>query len=109
MAAATDVDVLDRRDADALTRAMTVLDDVGRARGARGLYVVVSDSGRSYLVNADSGACNCDDAFYRNPGGGCVHYRRVQYALGEREIPEWANRDRVDPQLGQQIDGGGQR
>ena len=107
--AATTVDVLDRRDADALTRSMAVLDDVGRAQGAPGLFVVVSDSGRSYLVNEENGACECDDSFYRDPEGGCIHYRRLQYATGEREIPDWVNHDRVDPQLGQYVHEEGQR
>lgn len=102
--AATPMQSLDRRDADALTRAMTVLDDVGRARGAPGLYVVVSDSGRSYLVDTDGGACTCDDSLYRNPDGGCIHYRRTMYATGRRDIPEWVNTSRVDPKLGEHVE-----
>lgn len=43
-----DVDDLDRR---ALTEYLTVLDDVGRARGAAELYLVVSRSGREYLAD----------------------------------------------------------
>jgi len=98
-------DVLDERDARALTRKMTVLEDVGRAKGAPGLYVVVSDSGRAYLVNAKSEACECDDAFYNLPDGGCMHYRRVKYAIGDYRIPTGVDRNRVDPQLGEHTHG----
>jgi len=97
-------DVLEERDARALTRCMAVLDDVGRARGASGLYLVVSDSGREYLVDADSQACECDDSFYRNPSGGCIHARRVAFATGARELPEWVQENRVDDRLGDHIE-----
>ena len=58
------------------------------------------------IVTAENGACECDDSFYRDPEGGCIHYRRLQYATGERDIPDWVNHDRVDPQLGQHVDRG---
>ena len=96
-------DDLDQRDVDALTSCMTVLEDVGRARGAPGLYVVVSDSGRSYLVDVEGGCCECDDSLYRHPEGGCKHYRRVLLATGRRAIPAWANRDAIDPHLGEHV------
>lgn len=105
MAATISADaVLDERDAMALTQYMTVLDDVGRARDADRLYTVVSQSGRTYLVDVDQRACECDDAFYRQPTGGCKHVRRVEFATGRREIPSWADRDRVDPALGEHVD-----
>ncbi len=94
---------LDRRDADALTRCMTVVDDVGWARDAPGLFLVVSDSGREYRVDFHEGTCECADHFFR--GARCVHLRRVAFATGERAIPAWTDRDRVDGQLGQHFDG----
>ena len=94
---------LDRRDTAALTEYMTVLDDVGRARHAPFLYSVTSQSGREYLVDVTTGACECDDAFYRQPDGGCKHLRRVQFATGRRDIPEWADRSRIDPDLGRHV------
>lgn len=33
--------------------------------------------------------------------------RRVEFATGAREIPAWADREAVDPQLGEHIDTGG--
>jgi len=91
---------LDRRDVAALTEYMTVLEDVGEARGAEGLYTVVAQSGHTYLVDVETGACECDDAFYRDPDGGCKHVRRCEFATGRRTIPAWVDRSRVDPQLG---------
>lgn len=88
---------LEPRDVRALTEYLTVLEDVGRAKGADGLYLVVSQSGSEYLVDARTGACECPDAEHRNPEGGCKHVRRVAYATGERPIPAI---DGVDEQLG---------
>ncbi len=99
------LEALDERDARALTQKMTVLEDLDRARGAPGLYVVVTESGRSYLVDVDGDVCECDDSLYR--GVECKHVRRAKFATGQRDIPSWANRDRVDPQLGEHVDGGG--
>ncbi len=95
---------VDRRDADALTRYMTVLDEHDeRVRGADDLYLVVSDSGRTYLVDARGGACECPDARYR--GVECIHRRRVAFATGERPIPAWIDLDRVDDRIGEHVEG----
>ena len=103
----TSADVLDRRDAAALTECMSVLDDIGWARDSPGLYLVVTESGACYRVDHQEGRCNCSDQFYRNPTGGCKHVRRVQYAIQEREIPDWVNQSRVDDQLGEHVQGDG--
>lgn len=103
-AVSSSADVLDERDVAALTEKMTVLEDIGPARGAEDLYVVVSESGASYLVDAREARCECADNFYRDVT--CKHIRRVAYALGERSIPEWVQRDRVDEQLGEHVTGG---
>ena len=100
---------LDQRDVAALTEKMTTLDDVDRARGAPGLFVVVSQSGRSYLVDVEGGCCTCDDSLYRHPDGGCKHYRRVEFATDAREIPEWVAESRVDPLLGEHVTDGSDR
>ena len=89
---------LSDRAVSALTEYMTTLDDVGRARDADGLYVVVSQSGREYLVDVETGACECDDAFYRDAT--CKHQHRAAFATGRRSVPAWVDRSRVDPQLG---------
>jgi len=96
------VDVLDSRDAAALTEKMMVLDDAPAVDGAPGMYLVVSGSGQSYRVDAREGRCECPDAFYRHRE--CKHLKRVAFATGEREIPDWADHDRVDPHLGTALD-----
>lgn len=97
-------EVLDELDARALTQYLTVLDDIDRVRGALDLYLVVSESGSEYLVDARSGACECPDHEYR--GRRCKHLRRVAFATGQEPIPAWVDRDDVDDQLGAHVDGG---
>ncbi len=97
------IEPLSDRDVRALTECMTALDDLGAVAGADGLYVVVSESGRSYTVDVSNGACTCDDAFYRSPAGGCKHVRRVEFATERREIPAWVDRSAVDDQLGRHV------
>jgi hypothetical protein len=91
---------IDSRTERALTQYLTVLADVGRAKGADGLYLVVSQSGSEYLVDTHTGACECPDHEYR--GVHCKHARRVAFATGERPVP--AGVDGVDPQLGEHTD-----
>jgi len=59
----------------ALTETMSVLSEIGRAKGADDLYLVVSESGREYLVDARDWSCECPDATHRNVR--CKHQRRV--------------------------------
>lgn len=94
---------LDERDVRALTEYLTVLDDLGRACGADGLYLVVSQSGGEYLVDARGGACECPDHEHR--GARCKHLRRVAFATGARPVPDGV--DGADPQLGLHVDGTG--
>jgi len=96
---------LNDRDIRALTEYLTVLEDIGRARGAADLYLVVSQSGSEYLVDARLDACECADAEYRDPEGSCKHVRRVAFATGEREIPAGIDRDELDTQLGEHVSG----
>jgi hypothetical protein len=94
MAAAIDEDVVadlkgfDQMDVRALTECMTVLPH------APGLFRVVSGSGATYTVDAREGSCSCPDARYRDRE--CKHQRRVEYELGEREIPDWVQGDQID-------------
>jgi hypothetical protein len=97
------IETLDNRDVRALTQYLTVLDDVGRARDAEDLYVVVSESGNEYLVDARAGTCECPDHRYRERQ--CKHLRRVAFATGEREIPAWVDRGAIDDQLGLHVHG----
>jgi hypothetical protein len=95
---------VDERDRRALTQYLTVLEDVGQVRGAPGLFLVVSESGASYVVDVRTGACQCPDAEYRAPDGGCKHYRRCAFATGVREIPDGIDEDAIDPDLGEHVD-----
>jgi hypothetical protein len=79
---------------------MTVLPDYGRAEDAEGLYVVVGEnSNGEYLVDVRTGACECKDSEYRNPEGGCKHYRRIEFATAQRAIPGYVDREAVDDNL----------
>jgi hypothetical protein len=100
---ASSLDV-EERDVRALTEYLTVLEDVGRVRDAEGLYLVVSQSGREYLVDAEQGVCECEDFRYRDVE--CKHVRRVAFATGKRAIPTRAAIELdVDPSLGEHVEG----
>jgi len=96
-------DGLDELDARALSQYLTVLDDVDRVRSAPDLFLVVSESGSEYLVDARGGACECPDHEYR--GRRCKHLRRVAFATSRESIPACVDSDDVDDQLGQHVDG----
>lgn len=96
---------LEPRDVRALTEYMTVLEDLGDARGADGLYVVVSQSGSEYLVDHAGGACECPDDTYGDDDHACKHRRRVAFATGAEAIPAWVDLEAVDDQLGAHVDG----
>ncbi|WP_247002153.1 hypothetical protein [Halosolutus gelatinilyticus] len=93
-------DELDRR---ALTQYMTVLEDVSRVRGCDGQYLVISQPGSEYLVDARLGVCECPD--YRFRSRECKHLKRGAYATGQREIPAIIDRDDLDEQLGEHCSG----
>lgn len=97
--AAAQVSELDDRSVAALTEVMTVLDDVGAVRNAPNLYLVVSSSGSSYLVDTRLGACDCPDDTHR-PDIVCKHRRRVAFVTGERPIPDCIEPAAVDDQFG---------
>jgi hypothetical protein len=95
-------DLPDRTEA-ALTEVMSVLDDIGLARGAPDLYLVVSSFGSTYLVDTRKGTCECPDDEYRDIT--CKHKRRVAFATGERPIPGWIQRAQLDDNFGGHVDG----
>ena len=83
----------------ALTEFLTVLEDGDvRARSAPNLYTVHSESGSTYLVDAELPACECADHEYRNRI--CKHIRRVMFATGRRGVPDFVDDAAVDEQLG---------
>jgi hypothetical protein len=89
---------LDDRDLRALEECLTVLDDLDRAAAHDDEYLVVSASGKEYLVNTTRGECECPDHEYRDVE--CKHLRRVAFATGERDVPETIN---ADPLLGEHV------
>jgi predicted nucleic acid-binding Zn finger protein len=105
---ADDVDPLDQRDADALTQVMTVLDDADAVddelplvRGVDDIFLVVHVD--EYVVDLRTQTCTCDDFFFRPSVEACKHIRRVEYAIGEREIPTWVDPSAIDDGLGDHV------
>lgn len=90
---ADDPEPVDDRDVRALTEYLFV------ERFAEGMFRVYSEDGSFQVVEPDLGACECEDMEYRDPDGGCKHIRRVEFWTGRRDLPEWANRDAMDPLL----------
>lgn len=93
--------ILDERDARALTEVMAVLPDIGRARNADDLYLVVSQT--EYLVDMREGSCECwDDRRPERPR--CKHRRRVEFVTGGRAIPSYIDESAIDDRIGQHVD-----
>lgn len=108
MAAAADADAnelptLDGRDAKALTESMDCYADDPETRDEQ---VAVYNDGERYIIDPLTGVCDCPDMLHRRPDGGCKHLRRWWFRTGERRLPEWADRDAIDPSLQKHIDGG---
>lgn len=89
------------RAAAALTACMTVLDDTPAVAHDSELFEVVSDSGKSYVVDLRAEACDCPDCLHR--GVTCKHLWRVRLATGRAVIPSWVDVEEIDDQLGQQV------
>ncbi|MXR51360.1 hypothetical protein GRX03_07055 [Halovenus sp. WSH3] len=70
----------------ALTEPMSVLPEMGRAKGAEDLYLVVSSSGKEYLVDARDWSCDCPDATHRDVR--CKHQRAVAIRTGRLDPDE---------------------
>jgi hypothetical protein len=78
------------------------LDVVGVVRDAADMYLVVSQSGREYIVDGREGHCSCAD--HERRGVACKHIRRVEILRGERLVPAGIRRDEIDDQLGRHVD-----
>jgi len=91
---------LEQRSVRALTEKMTTVPLGGD------VYSVTTESGSEYRVDARQGRCICPDARHNlDDDESCKHERRVGFATGDREIPQWVNTDAVDPQLGDHVEG----
>jgi len=99
-------DCIEKRTRRALEECMTVLPDHGRAEGAAGLFVVIGENcNGEYLVDTRTGSCECRDAKYRDPDGGCKHLRRCQIAQGDTPVPANAlSRIKIDSNFGVHVD-----
>jgi hypothetical protein len=96
-----DRDPLPDRAVRALTETMLVTDDVDIVRGADACYLVWSETGKSYFVDAREQVCQCPDHEYREAE--CKHIRRVNFATGREPMPAYLDADAVDPLLGRSV------
>jgi len=92
----SDCERLSDRDVRALTEHMDIYRDDPEASSEE---VAVYNKGSRYLVNPRARYCDCDDQHYRQPEGGCKHLRRLDFADGRRDIPQWVQTDALDDGL----------
>lgn len=100
-------DSIESRTKRALTEAMTVLPNHGRARGAENLFTVVGQHGNGeYLVNLNDGSCTCKDSQYNlDNETDCKHVRRVRVCIGDMPIPNDALGEiQIDNTFGAHVD-----
>lgn len=86
---------------------MCLLPDHGRASGAGGLFVAIGENGNGeYLVDTETGACECPDAEYRlDSDESCKHVQRARMIRGDQPIPHDAlDEVDVDATLGAHAD-----
>ena len=76
----------DRRAYRAHTEDMLALPKVDTG-DCTGVYQVHSQSGKTYVVDVESGACNCPDAVHNSPENGCKHARRVAIEISDGVLP----------------------
>lgn len=94
------------RDVRAVCEYMTVLLDGPGVKDADDLYVVYTQSGGEYTVDAREGACECPDAqFNLGEDELCKHARRVAIIRRERAFP-LVEVGEVDDALGEHVEGG---
>lgn len=95
----TDIDDRTRR---ALAERLTVLTPDGTPveNPTRTRFSVTSASGATYQVDLATESCDCADAEYRDPAGGCKHIRRCRLATGRETVPATAT---ADDQLGEHV------
>ncbi|ADJ16803.1 hypothetical protein HacjB3_19303 (plasmid) [Halalkalicoccus jeotgali B3] len=73
---------IDKRTIRAATESMSI----DRHAGEPGEYDVYSESGSVYRVCLITETCDCPSDTYQD--GACKHQRRVEMALGQRDVPE---------------------
>jgi hypothetical protein len=93
---------IDDRTQRALTETLTVLTPDGTPveNPNRTTFSVTSASGATYQVDLVTGDCDCADAEYRAPSGGCKHVRRARLATGREVVPAAVD---ADDQLGEHV------
>jgi predicted nucleic acid-binding Zn finger protein len=100
------VSEVEPRTVRALKEYLTVLPEHGRVKGADGLVLVVSATQEEYVVDVETGACECPDATYNLKGDElCKHARRARFALGIDAVPaEALEAAEVEPNFGAFVD-----
>ena len=99
---------LESRTERSLTECMTIMPNHPSADGSDNLFVVVGENENGeYLVNIDSGSCECADAQYNlDDDESCKHVRRVRIAKGETPVPNSALANvEIDSNFGVHVDG----
>jgi hypothetical protein len=92
--AVDELESVEKRDVRAMCELLAVYEE------ETDLFLVYSDDGTEYTVDAESGACTCPDAEYNlGPDEKCKHARRVDLWTGRETLPEWVSLDAVDPLL----------
>lgn len=99
-----DSDDLEPRTRRALEERLTVLtpDATPVTDATRSTFSVTFASGTTYTVDLASGSCDCADAEYRDPAGGCKHVRRARLATGRESVPAAAD-TAADPALEEHV------
>jgi|APHM01.1.fsa_nt_gi hypothetical protein len=84
---------LSAREARALSEHIVVLPPrlAPRYDAQSGLFSVTGENGSTYTVDPLLGSCTCPDARHHDPDGGCKHVARVEFELGEREVPDYVD------------------
>lgn len=85
---ADDLDADEKRAYRARTEHMVVLPQRDVDGAATGLYDVHSESGKTYVVDATEGRCDCPDMTHNSPDDGCKHVKRVNMMLRDHGLPE---------------------
>lgn len=82
-------DQIEDRTRRALAERLTVLTPDGTPveNPNRTRFSVTSASGATYQVDLATESCDCADAEYRDPAGGCKHVRRCRLATGRDAVP----------------------
>ena len=97
----TEIQTLDPRDGRALRELMSAVaidEDAGK-------WTVYNAEGHEYPMDVCEGVCSCED--FTHGHNHCKHLRRVEYIVGDREVPEWVNPDEIERNLRDRLDSEG--